>query len=199
MPEARAVEVRAEPETARGVGDILQDFQWPDRAARPVMGVFGGEQPGHRIAGLRHHGVRRPDRGPDLFGRKDAPFPLEAQDGGARERRGAAALHQIGVGAPFGEDQIPGFRLAPDRDLVAHRSRGSKDRGVLPEDLGGAFFETADRGVVAVHVVSNLGGGHGGSHLRGRERDGVAAKINPDRASGGGLGHLASSWGSPGG
>jgi len=61
----------------------------------------------------------------------------------------------------------------------------------MPPAVNWALLETANRGVVAIHVVSDFGAGHRRPHLPGRERDGVAAKVDPDRASGGGLGHTA--------
>ena len=193
VPEPRPVEMGRQTELARGVRDLPQNVQRPDRAAGAVMRVLGGKEPRNGIAGLRHHGVRAPDRVPHLLRRKHSTFPVKTHDGRTGERGRASAFHEIGVGAALGQHQIARLGLAADGDLVAHRAGRGEHRGVLPEDLGGALFEAADRGIVAVHIVAHFGGGHDRPHFRRGERDGVAAEIDPDRSSGGGLGHSGSS------
>ena len=58
-----------------------------------------------------------------------------------------------------------------------------EEPGLLAEELGGARLEGVDRGVVAEHVVAELGGGHRATHGGRGVGDGVGSEVDEAHGS----------------
>ena len=81
------------------------------------------------------------------------------------------------------------MRLLPSDELVAApamahqgqqvrlRTGRHEDRRILAQHGGHSLFQQIDRRIVAEHIVTHLGLGHGGAHTGRRARDGVGAEI----------------------
>ena len=65
-----------------------------------------------------------------------------------------------------------------ERDLVSHRRRREVDRLFLPEQLGAAAFELEDGRILAVLLVADLGVRHRLAHRLRRLRLGIRAEID---------------------
>ena len=83
-----------------------------------------------------------------------ATLPVERADHRSRELRRAAGLEADGMGGPI-DDQLvsTGTHVEANRDLVAHRAAGQKDRRLVPEQSRDALLE-CDRGRVAPPLLS---------------------------------------------
>ena len=103
---------------------------------------------------------------------------IEAAQLHVAERRGAALLVEHDVRLGVQEDLVAAARERAHGRLVAHRAGGEVEAGLLAEQAGGVLLQADDRGVVAEHVVADLGLEHGAAHLRRRTRDGVAAQVD---------------------
>jgi hypothetical protein len=68
-------------------------------------------------------------------------------------------------------------------DLVGHGAGGHEEGGLGAQPVRHAGLEPVDGRVFPVHVVADLGLGHGSAHPVGRARDGVAAKIDHGRGA----------------
>jgi len=69
-------------------------------------------------------------------------------------------------------------------DLVALRAGRDEHPRLMTEALGGHLLQPAHGGVLAVDVVPDLGGGHGGAHRRGGTGDGVGSEVGDGRGHG---------------
>jgi len=76
------------------------------------------------------------------------------------------------------DDFLAGPRLREHRDEVALRARRHEEPRSLAEPLGGHRLEPAHGGILAEHVVADLGAGHGLAHLGRRLRERVRPKID---------------------
>ena len=75
-------------------------------------------------------------------------------------------------------ERVPGPGVDVHRELVAARAAGHEETGLLAQQRGDPRFKGVDAGIVAVAVVPNLRGGHGGAHGLGGLGHGVAAEID---------------------
>ena len=57
-----------------------------------------------------------------------------------------------------------GADVDPDRDLVAHRSRGQKHRGLLAEERGDPLLQLRGRRILTLLLVPDLRGGDRRAH-----------------------------------
>ncbi len=96
----------------------------------------------------------------------------------AGEGGGHGHLPIQNVGERLADDLLAGLGVNADGDLVAHGAGGNEEGGFPAEDLGGAGFEAVDGGVFGVHIVADLGLGHGGAHGGSGLGDGVTAQVD---------------------
>jgi hypothetical protein len=95
---------------------------------------------------------------------------------GPRRGRGLLPVDEVARGLHDGL----GARPPVDHDgrLVGHDAAGEEEGSLLPQQSGDAFFEAADRGVVAELVIAHLRGGDGLAHPGRRAGDRVAAEVD---------------------
>src|SRR5262245_38005404 len=62
-------------------------------------------------------------------------------------------------------------------ELVTHRTAGDEEGRLLSCDRGRLFLERQNGWILAEHIVTYLGLGHGGAHARRGARDGIASEI----------------------
>ena len=63
-------------------------------------------------------------------------------------------------------------------EQVAHGASGYEQRRLEAQLGRQVLFQTINRRVFAIHVITQLGGLHGLTHTRGRLGDGVAAQVD---------------------
>ena len=96
----------------------------------------------------------------------------------AAQRAVRAELGAGDVGARLAQHLLARSDQAPDGEHVGHRAGRCEQRGLVPEHPRDPLLERAHGGVLAVHVVADLGRGHGAPHRVGRAGDGVAAEVD---------------------
>jgi hypothetical protein len=104
--------------------------------------------------------------------------PMDEPDCHTRECRRRAALIVGDVTPRLGQDLVAGLGVEAKGDLVAHRPAGDEEGRLLAQDLGGAALECPDGRVLAVHVVADLGRGHGGAHGGRRPGERIAPEVD---------------------
>ena len=104
----------------------------------------------------------------------------------------AALLVDEDVRLALEQHLVARLGVALDRELVAHRAAGHVERRLLARQRGDAALERLHGGVVAEHVVADLGLGHGLAHGRGGTGDGVAAQVDDRLGSAHGRRYLGS-------
>ena len=82
------------------------------------------------------------------------------------------------VRAGLAQHLLAGRDQAADGEHVGHRAGRREQRRLVPEQPRDPLLERADGRVLAVHVVADLGVGHGAPHRLGRAGDGVAAQVD---------------------
>ena len=65
------------------------------------------------------------------------------------------------MGELVAQELRAGRNQKADAQLVAHRPRRHEQPGLMAQQLGNPGLEGVDRGVLAVHVVTDHGLGHG--------------------------------------
>ena len=105
------------------------------------------------------------------------------QADGEEPRMGGCASELVDedVRVLLGEEHVAGPAVQLEGDLVRHRRGRKKDRAVVSEQLGRALLELVDGRILAHLLVTDDGGGDGGTHPRRRSRNGVGAKIDHGR------------------
>jgi hypothetical protein len=68
--------------------------------------------------------------------------------------------------------------MGKNGELITERTTGYEDSGLLSGQIGGQGFQLVDRGIVAIHVISYMGGSHGPTHSLGWPSDSIATKVN---------------------
>ena len=122
---------------------------------------------------------------------------MELHTGVARRRPVLVDDHVL---APSRDDGRPGLGEQAEGELVAHRPRRHEQRRLLSHALGEGLLEGVDGGVLAVHVVADLGIGHGPPHLGRGPGDGVRPEVDDARRHQLSIGSAAgSAAGSPAG
>ena len=115
-----------------------------------------------------------------------AVVAVERADHPRRVRGRLSALVQHGMRRPV-QDHLAAraVEVEAERDRVAHRPRGQEHRGLVAEQLRHLLAQCVDLRILEALLVTDLGGRHGGAHLRRRPRRGVGAQIDhgpPSRA-----------------
>ena len=82
------------------------------------------------------------------------------------------------VAALLADDFLSGLGVQLDRDLVAHRSRGHKNRRLTREDFSSTLLQSIDRRIFAINIVSDFGLGHGDAHFRRWFGHGIGTQMN---------------------
>ncbi len=156
-------------------GERLERLERHDRAAVTVVGVFDAHQRRARhvvVLGILF------ERLVDL--RRRHPGPLAAH--GVREQPGVGRhpglLVEEEVGERVEHHLLAGRGEHVHRELVPHRAARHEQPGLLAGQLGDAALERLHGGVVAEHVVADLGVGDGATHAGSRAGDGVAAQVH---------------------
>ena len=166
--ERHAALVRDRRDRARVVDGSGRPPEWAcvfSRTTRPVIGSW--RSVGSRNASTISAGSIVPS------GRS-----RQGADRRPDDDRVAAGLVQHGVGGRPGDGLVAARQVGHQRDEVAHRAARDEQAGLLAQQLGGARLERVDRGVVAEHVVAELGRGHRAAHRVGRVGDRVGAEID---------------------
>ncbi len=73
---------------------------------------------------------------------------------------------------------VAGPRVSAQRDLVRHRAARHEQRGFGSEQLGDPLLEPADRRVLAVDVIADLGLRHRHAHRGSWSRHRIASQID---------------------
>ncbi len=151
----------------------------PDRqrlAHRMGVGVLDRDQAADRLVR-----VARVAEGIVDLGRVDGPVRPLAQGPNARpdDDRVTGRLVEHDVAARCRDRLLAPGEVGQLGDEVALGPARHEQAGFLAEQLGRPLLERVDRGIVAEHVVADLGCGHRPTHLVGRLRDGVRAQIDP--------------------
>src|SRR5512139_585659 len=175
IEQSRPVEMDAEVVTPCYLADLIQARHRVDAAAAAVVGVLQTDKAGRRLMN-----VSRPYDALNLPGREDAVLSLEAAELATRDHGGGCALVVEDVGVAVDDDLVPGADVGLDGHLIGHGPRSHEEAGLLVEEGGGHLLEEIDGRVLAEHVVSHLGGGHGLSHGGGRAGYCITAKIDHD-------------------
>ena len=142
-------------------------------SSAPVMGVFHAEQPCGRDVNVRRTAMRRDLRG---VGKPRRVVRDERED--AAERGKSAPLEEQDVAFGAENRGVSPAAVRQQGNEVSHRSGRSEQGALMPRKPGHRLFQASDRGVLAVHVVADLGLIHGLSHPLGRTGDGVASQID---------------------
>lgn len=82
------------------------------------------------------------------------------------------------VAAGFAEQFIAWLAVDAYPELVAHCAGGDERRVFFAQQVGDAFFESADGRVLAEDVVAHFGGGHRGPHGSGGAGERVATEVD---------------------
>jgi len=118
------------------------------------------------------------DRG-DVFGVDETVVEHPHRLGlDAAEHRRAAGLVAVCVGGVAGYVFVAAPAVGEESAEVGLRAAGDEQRGLLAEPFGHGGFEPVDGGVVAEHVVANLGFGDGLAHPRRWFGDGVGSEVD---------------------
>ncbi len=184
VEEPRAVHVQPQAVLAADGADGGDRLDGVDRPAAAVVRVLDEDQP--RAGEVL---VVRLDHRRDLLGADDAALPVDEAQTDPCDRRVAASLVEVVVRAGVEDDLVAGFRLRLDADEVAHGARGHEQRRLLAEQRGHRLLQPVDGGVLAVDVVADRRGHHGGEHGRGGHGDGVGTEVD-GRGSDHGLSEL---------
>src|SRR5690554_530527 len=90
----------------------------------------------------------------------------------------------VKMGILPGDILVAAAAMAHQRQQIGLRPRGNKERRILPQHRRHALLEPIDAGVVAKHVVADLGCCHGLPHVGRWPGDGVGSKVKADRVHG---------------
>jgi hypothetical protein len=97
----------------------------------------------------------------------------------AAQHRGAAAFVLVRVRLLADQVFVAAAAVRHQRDQIRLRTAGREHAGLEAEQVGREILQAVDGGVVAIHVVADGRGGHGGAHRFGRFGDGIAAQVDP--------------------
>src|SRR5512134_1868998 len=172
VADARAVEVRRQ---AAALGERERLVEVAARNDPPGDGVLQREQA--RARKVRVVGL---DGGLDVGQIERAVGPV---DDGLRldraEHRAATRLVAVGVCLHPHQHFVAALAVAHQRREVRLRARGEEERLLEAEELRRALLQPVHGGVIAEHVVADLGPGHRPAHAGRGPRDRVAAQIHP--------------------
>ena len=148
--------------------DLFKHRQRSARAAGEVGRVLNLDEAGRGA----QRSTRMDDRLDVLPGENAAPggngaHQTAGKDGGRRH------LPVQNVRAGLRNHLLPRLRERADRDLVAHGSRGHKQRRLAAKDLRRAPLKQVQSWVFAINVVANFSRGHGCAHLLAGPRYGI--------------------------
>src|SRR5579871_4269368 len=96
----------------------------------------------------------------------------------AAEHCGSALLEAIGMCFLTHEVLITPGAMRHESGQVALRAGGKEQSRLEAEPVGNAALQTVHRGIIAIDVIPDLRGGHGGPHADRGTSDGIAAQIN---------------------
>ncbi len=161
VEQPRAVEVAGEAVFGGPAADFRERVVRlnPTRAA--IVCVFQAHEP--RADAMI---VRRPDAADELLDLQHAVVAFDRL-GGDAEQLGVGALfvaQDVAIG--FAQEFVAGLAVHTQAELVAHRAGGNVESRFFAQHLGDPLLESPHGGVVAEHVVADVGGGHGGAHAR---------------------------------
>ncbi len=97
------------------------------------------------------------------------------------ENRRAALLILIGMRLLTHQELIAAAAMSHQGGQIALRSARKEQRAFEAEALGGDGLQTVDGRVVAIHIIADFGGRHGGAHSGGRPGDRIAAQVDGKR------------------
>ena len=143
------------------------------RPARRHVRVFDRNQPRRRMK--LHIAINRPPR---LLPRQRPPLRQHRPQRAAGEHCRHPHLPVQHMRPRFAHHLLPGLRVQPDRDLIAHRPGRHKQRRLAPKHLRRPRLQPVHRRIFAVHIVAHLGLSHRCPHLRRRPRHRVTSQVN---------------------
>jgi hypothetical protein len=154
--------VQAQPEGAGDGLDLVEVDRIPAHPAAHVVGVLDGEDRGRRQVRIRR-----------LVGgahRGGVEAAITGQDRGLQpgERGQRARLEHPAMGVASDQDLFAGLAQRAQRDLVGHGAGGHQQRGLGAEQIGDPILQQPHRRILAVDVVTDLGGGDRRAHRGGR-------------------------------
>ena len=103
---------------------------------------------------------------------------LERMRHDAAENRGTALFGGVDVRILPHQKLIPAAAMRHQGGQIALRPGREKQRARVSEAFGRNRLQAVDGRIVPIHVVADLGGGHGGAHSRGGPSHRVAAQID---------------------
>ncbi len=174
VQEPCAVQVHRKPELSGGRDDVFQLGEWPDAAARVVVGVLYRDDRRTLVGELRARGCR----GTDLLRRDSSVHPGQAERHETRVSGRASVLVDDDVRRLLGQQYVTRPARELQRDLVCHRRRGHEHRGLLAQELGDPPFELENARILALLLVADRGIRDRASHPGCGLRDGVGAEID---------------------
>jgi hypothetical protein len=157
----------------RAIPDFFQNVEARATAPGQIGGVFYVDE----ARGGVNRAFRADDRlnvapGQDAVIRRNGANQASGEHG----RGGHLIIENVGAG--FGNDFLSGLGERTDGHLVAHGAGRQEERGFAPESFGSATLEQVDGGVLAIDIVANFSGGHGGTHFRCGTGHSVGTQIN---------------------
>ena len=174
VPDAGAIQMQQQTVAVAEPAHGQDPLQGIDQAAAVVVRVLQCDHPGGRPVRIRirvHvllHSV----------GIERAVGRIEAAQLQAAEGRRAALLVVDDVGLRVQEELITAPCLRVQRRLVGLGAAGEIERRLLTEQCRRTLLEPDDGGVIAQHVVADLGLEHGLAHTGAGPGDGVAAQVD---------------------
>ena len=173
VEQTRAVEVHTQPVGARAVAQCTQLVASPHCATVAVVRVLDA----HRCERREMRVIGR-ERSVDLRGADYSAIGGNRRDVNAADHRCAAGLIQERVRQRVGEHCMTAGHVDEQTDAVAHGAADHQHRRLGPEHLRRPLLEPVDGGVLAVHVVAELGIGHCVTHLRRRLGHSVRSQVD---------------------
>ena len=146
-----------------------------DRAAGRVVGVLQAQQrgPQHVVGAFDDRRAHRLRRGP-----AGTAVPVQRLGNSAGQPGRGAEFAADDMGTARCQEPVATAQMHAHRDRVGHAAGRHPQRGRHAEQVGGPLLQRAHGRVVIENVITDLGGGHRGSHGRVGFGDGVGTKIN---------------------
>ena len=122
--------------------------------------------------------IRRVHRPRDVARGERAVVVVDNRELHACVVRSRRVLVDDDVLAATGHDAGARLGEQAQRQLVPHRARGHEQGGLLADPCRERLLQRVDGGILAVHVVADIGLGHGAPHLGRRPGDGIGAEVD---------------------
>ena len=177
VPQPGTVQVQPDAARARPGTQGPDGLEGLHRATPEVVRVLDHDERGAHLVGL-HPGHRQLQR---LTGVEQPAWGRPGAGGDPREHCRGAQLRADHVGDLVADQLLPGPHVQAQGQLVGHRPGGGEEPGLVTEQPGDALLQLAHGRVLPEDVVTDLRGGHCGTHPRAGAREGVRQQVGPQR------------------